>query len=150
MTAPDTLPTPRTPVAAPPVKKSRQKWPWIVGGVVALLFIISIANSGNSPAPTGDVAAPALEAIPPQQGAAGSDNPTAQKAEAVFLSDLQTAGVPLTSQSTVTGYATCVILKNGTSQDSAAKQTAAVSHLTSQQATDFVTGAGRDLCPLIK
>jgi hypothetical protein len=47
MTAPDTLPTPRTPVAAPPVKKSRRKWPWIVGGVVALLFIISIANSGN-------------------------------------------------------------------------------------------------------
>ena len=144
MAAPETFP-------AAAVKKSRRKWPYVVGGIVALLFIISIADSGNSPAPTGGVAAaPAPEAIPPQQGAAGSDNPTAQKAEAVFLSDLQTAGVPLTSQSTVTGYATCVILKNGTSQDSAAKQTAAVSHLTSQQATDFVTGAGRDLCPLIK
>lgn len=30
------------------VKKSRRKWPWVVGGVVALLFVIGVANGGNT------------------------------------------------------------------------------------------------------
>lgn len=34
--------------AAQDVKKSRRKWPWIVGGVVALMFIIGVANEGNT------------------------------------------------------------------------------------------------------
>jgi hypothetical protein len=54
MTAPETLPTPRAPVAAPPVKKSRRKWPWVVGGIVALLFIIGLTDGGNTSTSAGN------------------------------------------------------------------------------------------------
>jgi hypothetical protein len=37
---------PRTAVQG--VKKSRRKWPGIVGGAVVLLFVIAIANGGNT------------------------------------------------------------------------------------------------------
>lgn len=33
--------------AVTPVNKSRRKWPWIVGGIVLLLFIIGVANGGD-------------------------------------------------------------------------------------------------------
>jgi hypothetical protein len=160
MTAPETLPVPPKTLGAAAVHKSRRKWPWVIGGVVALFFIIGIANIGNSSTPatanTGNASTPATATatpavpIPVQQGAAGPLRATAHKAEATFLADLQTAGVPLTSQSTLTGYAACVILKSGTSQDRAAAQIATPSHLTSQQASYFVTAAGRDLCSIVK
>lgn len=47
MTAPETLPTSPKALGAAVVKKSRRKWPWVVGGVVALFFIIGIANGGS-------------------------------------------------------------------------------------------------------
>jgi hypothetical protein len=62
------------PYAAPPVPQphqKRRKWPWIVGGIVVLLFVIvGVSNGGNRPGspvqqPTG---------VP-----AGNEAPTAQQ-----------------------------------------------------------------------
>jgi hypothetical protein len=52
MTAPETLPTPPKALGAAAGKESRWKWPWVVGGVVALFFIIGIATSGNTALPS--------------------------------------------------------------------------------------------------
>jgi hypothetical protein len=75
MTAPETLPTPPNAPVAAAGKKSRRKWPWIVGGIVALFFIIGIANSGNTSTPTAGTAPPAVP-IPAQQGAASPGQPS--------------------------------------------------------------------------
>jgi hypothetical protein len=48
-------------------KKSRRKWPGVVGGVVALLFVIGIANGGNTAA---NATAPAGSSAVTNQGAA--------------------------------------------------------------------------------
>ena len=36
-----------TAAAAPVVKKARRKWPWVLGGIVGLVLIIGVANSGT-------------------------------------------------------------------------------------------------------
>lgn len=123
---------------------------FIIPVIVVVLFLL-ILNSGNSSTPSsGTASAPPATPIPAQQGAAGPDNPAAQKAEAAFLADLQSAGVPITSQSTINGDAVCLVTKTGTSRDSATEQIATSVHLTGQQATDLVAAADRDLCSLIK
>ncbi|MEU7475817.1 MmpS family transport accessory protein [Lentzea sp. NPDC042327] len=40
------------PQYGPPPKKKAKKWPWVIGGVVALFVIIGLANGGKTPAPT--------------------------------------------------------------------------------------------------
>lgn len=40
------------PPPAAPVHKRRRRWPWIVGGIVALLLIIGLADGGDESPPS--------------------------------------------------------------------------------------------------
>lgn len=65
---------PQYPPYQPPSTPPRRKWPWIVGGVVALLVVVGIANGrsgggGDAPAPA---AAPSSAAVAPASTAAAA------------------------------------------------------------------------------
>ncbi|MHA6780266.1 Ltp family lipoprotein [Pseudonocardia saturnea] len=47
----------------PAAPKKRRRWPWIVGGIVALFVVVQVANGGERPAPTTTQAAD-VAAIP--------------------------------------------------------------------------------------
>jgi MmpS family membrane protein len=68
------------PPAQPPASKKRRKWPWIVGAVVLLFVVISVANGGDktATAPTGSTGATQAPAPPngaaPPAAAPGADD----------------------------------------------------------------------------
>lgn len=53
---------PQPPLPSPPTKT--KKWPWIVGGVVTLIVIGSIANGGKDTAPAGSTTTVTVAAQP--------------------------------------------------------------------------------------
>jgi hypothetical protein len=105
--------------------------------VVVIAVLISVASGGSSKEATQ----PALQPVPAQQGAAGADNPSGQKAEAALLGQLQRAGIPITKQTTIQAYALCVVLGQGTTDADAAVQVQQIAGLSSSEATTFVDAA---------
>ncbi|MGH3536582.1 MAG: MmpS family transport accessory protein [Pseudonocardiaceae bacterium] len=89
------------PPSLPEAKKRHRKWPWIVGGVVAIIVIIAIAapkaNSGHKGTSLADVT------VPPPQSTSGGTVPsdlvgkTASDATAELASAGFSAGVNFTS-----------------------------------------------------
>jgi len=72
----------------PPAPKKKRKWPWIVGGVVLLLVVLSsIGGRGSSPAP---VAGGSTEAVPAQ-----TDGQPVTAGETVTSSHLQITAEPV-------------------------------------------------------
>jgi len=67
--------------AAQPVKTKKKRWPWIVVGVVALLFVIGIATGGGKPG-TGDAATgvPAGNEVSSSAAPAAEQQPAAKAA----------------------------------------------------------------------
>lgn len=55
------------PVAPAPAKKKSRKWPWIVGGIVAVFVIVAVAGGGDKD--TSDSAAGGAPAAPAAPGA---------------------------------------------------------------------------------
>jgi hypothetical protein len=70
----------------PPAPKKSRKWPWIVGGVVLLIVLISAINSGGSPAPTGATgAAPSAAPSSAPSAAGGGAESSAPAASGVVF-----------------------------------------------------------------
>lgn len=55
---------PYPPAPAPVPPKKTKKWPWIVGGVVALIVIASVANGGKNDTSTTNTTTPAAASAP--------------------------------------------------------------------------------------
>ncbi|WP_445184436.1 DUF732 domain-containing protein [Pseudonocardia sp. Cha107L01] len=134
-----------SPMAATSNSDSESRKVGAIGCVVlvAIIFFISLIGASCSSDPSTP---PPPPDIPDQQGAARPDSPATQQAETAYLEDLQERGVPMTTKTTLNGYATCLILRFGTSVDSANSQAQSSFGLTPDQATAFVDAAQRDLC----
>lgn len=129
----------------------------VVGGIAVLTgggssnssSDTSSSPSSDSSQQTASVPTSTPDPIPAQQGAAGPDNPAAQQAEKDFLSDLQSADVPITSQSTIQAYSYCLVVHFGTSEASAQSQLQAQNGMTDQQIQSFGNAADTTICPRV-
>ncbi len=128
---------------------THRRLPLLLGGIVAC-FGLAIAGCGDSNSTSDPTATAATSAAPPpiptQQGASGPDNPAAQQAESAYLADLQAADVPITSQSTLDGYSSCILLNTGDSQSDVDAQAAHTFGLSVDQANTLVQAAQQHLC----
>jgi hypothetical protein len=68
----------------------RRRWPWVLGGLFALIMIIAIANSGGNSTTTTTPAAPA--AAPAQQSAASAPAAANSASAAAPATDQFTSG----------------------------------------------------------
>lgn len=121
----------------------------VVGGIAALTGGGNSSSSSDSSQQTEAAPTTTPDPIPAQQGAAGPDNPAAQRAESAFLSDLRSADVPITSQSTIQAYSFCLVVHSGTSETSAQSQLQAQTGLTDQQIQSFGNAADTTICPRV-
>lgn len=121
----------------------------VLGCVLLLLDLVAIAVV--IVAVSGARATPAASApsasIPAQLGAARTDNPRAQVAEAALLAQLQAADVPITARTTIQAEALCIVLNaGGTGSADAAVMIQHVAGLSPGQASSFVDVARATVC----
>ena len=76
----------------PPAPKKTRKWPWIVGGAVLLIVLISAINSGGSPAPTGTTGAAPSAAPSSAPSAAGGGAETSAPAASGVVFEVTGSG----------------------------------------------------------
>jgi hypothetical protein len=111
--------------------------------LVAIVVVVMAVAWARLAPPAEAVSA----SIPVQLGAAASDNPRKQRAEAVLLAQLHAANVPISSRTAVQADALCIVVNaGGTSNAVAAEMIEDLAELTEAQAGTFVETVRSTLC----